>query len=657
MVKGPRFEIATSAGAEVAAPAATPVGLAARITVEQGLYATIFFAGGLLRFAGLGDWPLSVPEAVQAWPAWQTVQGIHHELTLLPESAALQGLLTGLFYLGANDDFWVRFVAAAAGSALIVVPWWWRDFLGRWGALWLALLLAISPWAVAISRMADGSALALLAFFVALTGLQQLARPNVTGDSLPAVRRRWSMVAAAGVGFMLTTGILAWSLGLLLILFAVIYRRGLRAAFVWDARVVAAFGLVFLIGATGGLLRPDGFGLVAGSLGVWLGRIQPGVDLAFAYSNGAYGRIWPWVRLAVDQPILLIFGLGGLSYLGIRRRRGDAKWPVVLWAWLGWAVLLCVFPQRGPRDLLVLFVPLAFGTAHAFAALCNAIPTHQDRRNAIAVFVTLAILSISFVFWTAGVAAAREFDPTPAQSGLLVLGLAVLILFVYGWWESWAEAYWLGAVTLAAWLLLFTISGAWQIAHRQDLARPDGFLAEVTHPEIRQLVKDMETISAQRSGDPHQIAIRVEDAQPAAQAGAAPDLMPVAGLHPVLGWYLRDFRNVSWGSQAVDLVASQQAPLIVTLPGSLMGRDGRSEGVPDGYWGSDYGLTATWLPANLPTSSGAPGEYPGGWAGLVARFRDAWRSELQPWLRWALYRHVEVQPDVEPVILWVGPTQ
>lgn len=657
MAKSTRAEFAGDGGAEVAVPAETTGGLAARITVEHTLYATILVAGGVLRFAGLGDWPLSVPEAVQAWSAWQVVQGMPHGLRLLPESAALQGLLTGLIYLGADDDFWVRCVAAAAGSALIVTPWWWRDQLGRVGALWLALLFAISPWMVAASRIADGSAPALLAFFVALTALQQLARANTTEEDSPAARRRWSLVAAAGIGFMLTTGVLAWSLGLLLILFAVIYWRALRAAFVWNASVIAALGVAFVIGATGALLRPDGLGVVVGSLGVWLGRIRPEADPAFAYLNGDYSLWWPLVRLVVDQTILVLLGLGGLIHLSIRRTRGDDKWPVALWAWLGCAVLLCVLPQRGPRDLFVLFIPLAFGTAHAFAALCNAIPTHQDRRNAVAVFVTLAILSVSFVFWAAGVAASREFDATITQSGLLVLSLVVLILFVYGWWESWREAYWLGAVLLATWLLLFTVSGAWHLAHRQELTRPDGFVAEVTHPEVRQLVKDMETISAQRSGDPHQLAIRVEDAQPSQQAEAEPHFLPIAGPHPVLGWYLRDFRNASWGAQAADGAASQPASLIVTLPGAQMGGDGGREDVPDGYMGSDYGLAATWLPADLTTASATPAEYPGGWAGFVARFRDTWRSELQPWLRWALYRHVEVEPEVEPVILWASPTQ
>jgi hypothetical protein len=507
------------------------------------------------------------------------------------------------------------------------------------------------------SRIADGSALAFLAFFVALTALQQIARLDATDARLIAARRRWSIVGATGIGFMVTTGILAWSLALFLLLFAVIYWRALRTAFVWNACVIAALGVAFLIGATGALLRPDGLGLMVGSLGVWLARVRPEADPALAYLNGEYRLWWPLVRLVVDQPILLLLGLGGLIHLSIRRKQGEEKWPLLLWAWLGCAVVLCVLPQRGPRELVVLFIPLVFGTAHALAALCNAIPTHADRRNAIAVFVTLLILSVSFVFWVAGVAASREFDATIAQSGLLVLSLVVLILFVYGWWESWTEAYWLGAVMLATWLLLFTVSAAWHLAHRQALTRPDGFLAQVTHPEVRQLVKDMETISAQRSGDPHQLAVRVADAQPAQPAETEPHFMQIAGPHPVLGWYLRDFRNAAWGAQAAELGASQPAPLIVTLPGAPTESNGGGEGVPDGYMGSDYGLAATWLPAELTTSSWTPAEYPGGWSGLVARFRDAWRNELQPWLRWALYRHVAVQPEAESVILWASPTQ
>jgi hypothetical protein len=250
--------------------------------------------------------------------------------------------------------------------------------------------------------------------------------------------------------------------------------------------------------------------------------------------------------------------------------------------------------------------------------------------------------------------ASREFDSQAAQAGLVVLSLVVLILFVYGWWASWSEAYWLGAALLATCLLLITVRSAWHLGHWHAIERPYGFTAEIAHPEVRQLMKDIETLSAQRTGDPHQLAIAVEDAVLTQPSESAPRFAPIVGPHPVLGWYLREFRNVTWSPRAEVVAGSRPSPLAITFAGTSEGDGAIDDGTPEGYVGSKYGLASGWLPADLGDLQQAPTDFPQGWDGAVARFREAWRMQIQPWLRWAVYRRAEVQPQVESVILWAS---
>lgn len=123
-----------------------------------------------------------------------------------------------------------------------------------------------------------------------------------------------------------------------------------------------------------------------------------------------------------------------------------------------------------------------------------------------------------------------------------------------------------------------------------------------------------------------------------------------------MGWYLRNLSNVTWSPQAVVAADSWPSPLAITFPGLQAGDGGVGEGVPEGYVGSEYGLTATWLPADLSKQNESPAENPGGWDGAVARFREAWRTRIQPWLRWTVYRHADLPPQVEPVNLWANPS-
>src|SRR5579875_54968 len=130
-------------------------------TPEQWAFFALFLLGAILRLWGLGDKPLHHDESLHAYYAWQ--------YKLNPSSYQYDPLLHGpfqfhvipFFYvlgkiLGTPDngvnDFTVRLLPALMGMAMVVMPYWLRNQLGRWGALSMAFLLAISPTFVYYSR-------------------------------------------------------------------------------------------------------------------------------------------------------------------------------------------------------------------------------------------------------------------------------------------------------------------------------------------------------------------------------------------------------------------------------------------------------------------------------------------------------------------------
>ena len=222
------------------------------------------------------------------------------EGALPPTSSLLYGVQSFLFWLFGGGDGLARLAPALAGAALAVLPWWWRGLLGRWGALVLALVFAVDPWLMIFGRTADGTGLALFLGFLALTAFWQWRESRRTG---------WSTTAAVASGLLLTAGAQAWSFVPVLVMFWLLfllpaYRGGdlqvRRGSLVW-------FGVALLLGATGFGLHLDAAPAVGTSVTEWLGQFDPAAS--------AYVATWPFVRLLVDQPFMLLFGVGGMLAL------------------------------------------------------------------------------------------------------------------------------------------------------------------------------------------------------------------------------------------------------------------------------------------------------------------------------------------------------
>lgn len=599
-------------------------------TVERALYLFAFIAGIILRFGALAQKPLNSLEAWNAWAAWQTATDLPGPAELTPVSPLWHSLQTWLFWTGVDGDGWARSVAAAAGALLILAPWGLRGLMGRPAALALSALIALDPWLVTLSRLADGAMLSAALAMALLAGAARL----LTNRRSVIVER----MMAVSAGLFLVSGPTAWSFLPLLATFALMNRRALfRSAAGWREALLL-FTVSAVAGATAGLTQLDGVGLVSRSLTVWLESVFAiGAPAATMPASGGYPLGWPITRLLIDQPLLTLFGLGGLIYLPLSRRLSsatrDARWPLFLWLWFGWGVLLCLSPGRSPFSLIVLVLPLLVGAAHALSELIALWPRYGRSQETSAMFLTLTVLAVSGSFWGIAMSSSASFDAVLAQAVAVIAAVGLALLVLYGAWTDPRQAAWIGAASIAALALLGTISSTWQINYRHAPDRRDSLFVEKGGEGLRQLVQDINTISAQRAGDPYEIAIFVQHAQPTNPGNA------------LLGWSLRHMRRLTWRAPQAEELAAAPAPLVIQAADIT----GIAAPAQD-YIGSDYVHRVIWLPADLVPEGDILEDAA---AGAAARLSVLWTRTLYPWLRWAHQRRADIAPQAERVILWV----
>ncbi len=169
-----------------------------RPTLESILWAIVLLSALFVRIASLTNNPFSAAEAQRAYAAWQFVDG---------QSARVDGALWGplpflinglFFFLFGTRDAVARLGPALAGIAIVPICWWLRPYFGRWGALGVAAMFALSPTFVYGSRHVSGIpwiALAALALFICLL---RLADERATTGTL--------VIAGIAVAFLIGSG-------------------------------------------------------------------------------------------------------------------------------------------------------------------------------------------------------------------------------------------------------------------------------------------------------------------------------------------------------------------------------------------------------------------------------------------------------------------
>lgn len=582
------------------------------LTVERVLYGLLILIAVAMRFYMLGVKPLNPSEAALAWRAWLDALAMHVPEPPLPNSPLFYTLQRFVFWLtDGGSDAWARFIPALAGTGMVALAWWFRSWLGRTGALLLALLLAIDPWLLAFSRHGDSTALTFFVGMLVLAALMALSRLGSSQwQEASTGRQPWLWVLALGSGLLLVSGPQAWNWLLVLLLFWALFLRPTDVN-LWPgsaperATLLGLFVGALLLGATGWLVHPQGLGYVSSSLTTWLAQ--------FGSGSVHYPLQWSFLRLLVDQPLLVILGTAGLVYQWMEPRGGRTleavdgrrRWALFLTLWVAWGDVLLLLPGRDPGALLWLGFPLLLASAQMGESLLNYCLADLDWQEGALIVVSLSVLLVTSALWTAlylnqiGTAA---FD---GRAMFFYLILPVLCVF-FVWWTGWRLTSQVVGLILLGVLFLVTVSSSWQMNLHSDSTRGGALFAVTADPNLRLLVADVEKLSALRAQDSREIPVAVETA-------STPD--------PLLGWYLREMAQLSW-TPAPGELASAQSQLLVITP------DAGSDTIelPAGYVGSRYPIRRIWLPTDL--------------------------QGLNALMRWVFYRKVNEMPASESVVLW-----
>lgn len=612
------------------------------LNLERLLYGVALVIGVWLRFWALGERALSPWEASNSWPAWLAANGLSVADSPSPTSSLFYGLQWLLFWVGVNGDAGARFVGAVAGSVLVVLPWWWREFLGRRTALILAFLIAIDAWLIGFSRLADGAMLSLLLGMLALTAMSRVVQlPQSMG---------WKQIVAVSIGLLIVSGPMGWNFMPVVLWWGWLLYGGLATAGLWQRQWLLWLVGAGILGATFLFARVDGMAWLASGMSVWISQLDGrNAGPLLPVITGGYDMGWPWLRLWVDAAPLLPLGIGGFVVLIWRTRisasaqTSERLLLLLCSGWLLWGMLLAVLPGRSPLALPMLGLPLLILTAYVLNALLASTPQGIDWREAGAVIVTLTILIISGGFWLTALLATTRFDPVLAQATLVIFGLALAILLAFGFWANRRDAIWIGAAIFSVLLLIVSFRSSWKLSFGSPTLEPAGWEATMAHPELRLFVRDVEILSSHRAGDPYELPVQVQ----VAPIVMADEQVVPARPDPVVGWTLRNMRNLRWvTSPSVNVLETDDQALL--LPLVVTPVSAADEEVPmelrGNYAGSRYTVDTWWLPEQLDSANPtAVSEGPWG---------QIWAANVQPWWRWFVYRKAVVAPQPREIVLW-----
>ncbi len=603
-------------------------------TVEQALYGLLLLAALLLRFLRLGSAaPLNPLEAGQAWVAWADASGHSGMIPALAHSPLLYTVQRFLFWLtDGGGDGWARAVPALAGGLLVLLPWLLRGTLGRPAALILALLLALDPWLLTFSRMGDGAILSAALGLLLLAGLPR-------SENLSPNGRRWLAGVAA---LFLISGPLAWLL--LPVMAGAVVLFG--SASLWPseqnerARLLTIGGGTIVAGATGLLSHWEGLGVISTSLTVALDSMR---------FDAGYSLGWAFLRLAVDQPLLLVVGGAGLLAAWLpasapsptvgRRPEpvegegrgggsspspemgesndggsppsptvgegwgGGARWRWLLTGWFVWGLLLLLLPGRNPTTLLVIGLPLLISTARTVGRLLAYATERVNWQDGSLIAAALAVLLVTTAFWTNQYSnewSNEDFD----RLTLLFYGIVPLLGIFFVWWAGWRTSSQVFVLLGLPLLLLASLSSGWALNLPGETTKGNSLFAQAPQPGLMTLADDVARLSSLRALDPDEALVLV-DVEPE--------------LQPLLGWVLRSMRQLRFVDGINPAFLTDRAALVVA-------DEAAGASLPGGYVGSHYPVLQRWLPTDLTG------------AGPVAR--------------WILLRELKTTPPTTSVVLW-----
>lgn len=583
----------------------TPRTLLTSISLESLLYALFFAVSLSIRFVDLGSRPLTRQEAEVAMSAWQFLQGQGSGFRGPPFIFNTDLLL---FFLGGATDTTVRVFPAILGSAVVLLPCLIRHELGRWGALVTSGLLVFSPTLVFFARVSSGAEIGVTAGLAATILVYRYrefgnGRALVMGMILAAVS-----LTASAAGWLIIVAAVAFSF--------LTSWVGNRANEVSQApqldplkRRVDSDELDRTAKSiqirNAGLTFVGSFIAFSTALTWNRGGMAAAFDLPGAWiaSFGAIGPLQsPLNLLPIYEPLGLVFGAASLPLL-LSLGRVELKTRGLLLFFgsvlIVGGLLESVSSDKSPENVVVIVVPLTILAGWLIGNFLER--TAQDMSRAggrrvlvmgelplfilSAVLATLVFLQLATLLqqnrFSPNIEAIRQlisggFAPGEFETALILLGVFTLAIAAF---LAFLGVGLIGQIRTGNFALFFLFGIlAVSEAHVLSLANFSSTdivneLIEVdqTSLQTRDLVDDLEWLSVWRVGDPHLVPIVADQ-----------------GLSPVVHWYLRDFKNVTWVRQPQ---INPDGEAYVTTA---------QDPPPPGVWISQqYRLEMDWQPRDL----------------------------------------------------------
>jgi uncharacterized protein (TIGR03663 family) len=566
------------------------------LTVEVALYILIGMIAAGLRFYALGAQPLRESEAAQALAAWRFSQG-NFEGAVGYSPLLFLGNVFTFFFLGASNAL-ARWMPALSGTLLSILPYFLRRRLGRSAALFASILLALSPSTLFFSCHLGGPivvAACVLAMLVGFFGYLDSKQP------------KYAYLIAVALALSLSTAPLIYTFilifGTFLLLLGLVYRLA-EVDMGWSAVLAAwrvvreekallknmalVWVVVLVLVCTAFLLNFAGLPAALDFLPAWLAQLVP--------QPGSQPWYYDLQLLVLYEPLLLVFGLIGLVYHYLRQR--DILTTFLLYWTVAAAVIYALPGQKAPGNVLLLVLPLALLASLLLGRLGDQV-AQVATWGAEGLFMALSLPVVVFF-------AIRLADyASSGQAVYLYLALVAFIvlpcLVALCWmWLGPGPALRCGGIILLLVLAIPTVGLSVGLNYHRAADPREPMVTEATSPSMVDLVTTLERVSSHQEGDPHVIAVTVEEA-----------------TGPILAWQLRDFGNTRFVEQ---LSPSIETPVVITLAEEEEPTLGGS------YVGQDFALQATWNPEGLT------------------------RTER---VRWLLYREAPTPVESRDVVLWV----
>lgn len=325
------------------------------VTVEHLAWFLIALFALLSRLVTAGARPLTAGEARNALFAYDLANRTSQAAAIgfRPVwSGWVRLVQAGIFAVFGAGDFTARLPFLLSGLLLVAMAFALRHYVGRAGAIAIAVMLAISPSVTWFSRMGTDSicavslALVTIALFMALMANPTRRRAGALGISAGL------MIGAAPTG-VVTAAIFVVILAVLGLFEALTTRNAYLRARVWLERFSGLAVTVILTAITVGVVSQLVVGLSPGGIAETLGYLA-----AARWTNLDLGFRAVVLPLGFYDFLIVIAGLAGLIVVGSACVRTRFARFCLLWTLASFAFYLAA-PSRTPDYLVMLLVPTA----------------------------------------------------------------------------------------------------------------------------------------------------------------------------------------------------------------------------------------------------------------------------------------------------------